>query len=82
MGEHMKFLNQCYQENIFLTSGRKIPRTGGIIIAQATSREAIEEIMRQDPFCKMNLATFSVTEFQNSQVHPVLKNPLKKIALS
>lgn len=29
---HKKFLNQQYAEGVFLMSGRKVPRTGGIII--------------------------------------------------
>lgn len=78
MPEHMKFLDICYKENIFLTSGRKVPRTGGIIIAQAESKEALEEIMAEDPFCKNGLAEITVTEFQNSQMHPAFRRMMKE----
>jgi len=73
MGEHMKFIRTCYEENLFLTSGRQVPRTGGIIIATGKSKEAIEALMREDPFCKHGLAECTVTEFQNSQTHPLFK---------
>ncbi len=68
MSDHMKFLNACYKNNLFIASGRKIPRTGGIILAIGSSKEAIEELMNQDPFVKLKLAEFKVTEFQTSQM--------------
>lgn len=73
MSEHMKFLKKYYKENIFVTSGRKVPRTGGIILALADNKEEIERIILQDPFIKNKLAEFSITEFNTSQYHPVLK---------
>ena len=79
MGEHMKFLKACYQANLFLASGRKVPRTGGIILATGSSREAIEELIRQDPFVSKGLATANVTEFQTSQLHPRLKEVIQSI---
>ena len=51
----------------FLVSGRKIPRDGGIILALAESREAIEHIARRDPFVARGLADFRVIEFRASQ---------------
>jgi uncharacterized protein YciI len=74
MGEHMKFLNACYKNKLFLASGRKVPRTGGIIVAVGSSKAAIEELMAQDPFVAKGLATVTVTEFQASQVRPELKS--------
>lgn len=54
-------------------SSRKVPRNGGIIIAQATDKKAIKKIMEQDPFFKTKLANFSITEFLASQKIPILK---------
>jgi len=73
MKEHMVFINQCYKENLFIVSGRKIPRTGGIILAQAKSKEALEALMKNDPFVAEGLAEFTIIEFQASQSHPDLK---------
>lgn len=58
--------------------GRKVPRTGGIILAQAESREALDRIISEDPFYIHKLAEFSVAEFLTSQYHPELKNLLGK----
>ena len=67
MRAHMKFLNKYYASGHFLISGRKIPREGGIILAVAESREQIEAIVREDPFCACGLVDFRVIEFRASQ---------------
>ena len=67
MRAHVKFLNRYYASGNFLLSGRKIPRDGGIILAVAESRERIEAIVREDPFCARGLADFRVIEFRASQ---------------
>lgn len=76
MTDHVKFLRKYYKQNVFIASGRKVPRTGGIILALAESKDEIEKIISEDPFHKHNLAEFSVTEFLTSQYHPQLKNLL------
>jgi uncharacterized protein YciI len=76
MTEHVKFLKKYYKQNTFVASGRKVPRTGGIILALAKSREEVEQIMREDPFCRHDLAEVTITEFLTSQYHPELKKIL------
>jgi uncharacterized protein YciI len=78
MTEHVKFLKKYYDQNVFLASGRKVPRTGGIILALADSKEAVEEIIKEDPFYSHKLAEFKITEFMTSQLHPDMKKVLKK----
>ena len=67
MKPHMAFLNKYYASGHFLVSGRKIPRDGGIILAVGKSREEIEAIAAQDPFCQKGVADFRVIEFRVSQ---------------
>lgn len=67
MTAHMRFLRKYYAAGNFLVSGRKIPRDGGIILAVGKSREEIDGIMQQDPFCKHGLADFRIIEFRASQ---------------
>jgi len=67
MRSHMAFLKKHYAAGRFLVSGRKIPRDGGIILALGKSRDEIEAIMRDDPFCKHGLAEARVIEFRASQ---------------
>ena len=77
MTDHVKFLNKYYKQNVFIASGRKVPRTGGIILAIANSKEEVEAIFKEDPFYTHKLAEFTVTEFLTSQAHPELKKFLK-----
>lgn len=73
MADHVKYLRKYYKKNIFVASGRKVPRTGGIILALADSKEAVEKLIKEDPFYKHELAEFTITEFLTSQYHPDLK---------
>jgi uncharacterized protein YciI len=77
MTEHVKFLHKYYKQNVFITSGRKVPRTGGIILAIGKSKAEIEAIVREDPFYIHHLAEFTITEFLTSQVHPDFKKLIK-----
>ena len=76
MGEHVRFLKKYYSKNVFVASGRKVPRTGGIILAVASSMDEIRMIMETDPFYTRKLTSFTITEFRTSQHHPDLTNLL------
>jgi uncharacterized protein YciI len=67
MREHMAFLKKYYAAGVFVASGRKIPRDGGIILATCDSRERLEAIVREDPFFTHGLADLRVIEFRLSQ---------------
>jgi uncharacterized protein YciI len=67
MAAHVRFLEKHYATGHFLVSGRKIPRDGGIIVAEGDNRQQIEAIMNEDPFCKHRLADARIIEFRASQ---------------
>ena len=67
MKRHMAYLDKHYDNGNFLISGRQVPRTGGIIIARARNRNAIEKIVKQDPFLKRKRASADIIEFIVSQ---------------
>jgi uncharacterized protein YciI len=67
MTAHVRFLKKYYAAGNFLVSGRKIPREGGIIVAVGESRQHIEAIASEDPFCTHGLADFRIIEFRASQ---------------
>lgn len=77
MAAHVKYLKKYYKADVFIMSGRKVPRIGGIIIAQADSKEILEKIIADDPFYKLKLAEFTITEFLTSQSHPQLKDLIR-----
>ena len=75
--DHVKFLDHYYEKNIFMASGRKVPRTGGVILAVAESIGEIEKIILDDPFHKLEMAEYTITEFTPSKFHPGLEGILK-----
>ena len=60
---HIDFLDEHYKKNLFLCSGRKVPRTGGVILCNCRSREEAEAIMEKDPFYKEGIAKYEIIEF-------------------
>lgn len=73
MRDHMAFLDKCYDAGVFIVSGRRDPRTGGVILAKAPAREDVEAIMALDPFVSRGLATFEIVAFRASQTSPAFK---------
>lgn len=63
IGEHRKFLERYYASGHFLLSGRKEPRTGGVILSKAETRAEIESIILNDPFKREHIAEYEIIEF-------------------
>jgi uncharacterized protein YciI len=63
IAEHVSFLDKYYAKGHFLISGRKEPRTGGVILAKANSVDVLNTILAEDPFHRENIADYEVTEF-------------------
>ncbi len=73
MEAHVQFLKKYYDADIFVASGRKVPRTGGIILALAKNEETLKKILMEDPFYTNRLADYTITQFLTSQYHPDLE---------
>lgn len=65
-GEHLKFLEIYYQKGIFVTSGRQVPRSGGVIIAKGCERFELENFLKDDPYFVHHLAEYEIYEFTPS----------------
>jgi uncharacterized protein YciI len=63
ISDHVTFLEKYYALGKFIASGRKVPRTGGIILVNASNKEEVDEIIKEDPFYVANVANYEVTEF-------------------
>ena len=48
LSEHIAYLERYYQEGVFVMSGRKQPRTGGVILMKASGREQVEKLIVED----------------------------------
>jgi uncharacterized protein YciI len=61
--KHLEFLGSCYEQGILIASGPQVPRNGGILIAKSSSKEALQNILGQDPFAINKCAEYSIYEF-------------------
>ncbi len=59
---HIQFLDKYYSEKKFIFSGRKNPRTGGVILVRNVTKDALMGIIQQDPFYQNSIADYDITE--------------------
>ncbi|MFF3957934.1 YciI family protein [Streptomyces sp. NPDC001890] len=63
MRDHVVWLDAQYAAGVFIASGRKNPRDGGVILAVGDDRKRIEEIVSRDPFAMRGVCAYRITEF-------------------
>jgi len=63
LSDHITYLKEQYKAGNFIISGRKVPRTGGIIISPMKTKDALLSVLNQDPFKKHDLADYTIIEF-------------------
>jgi uncharacterized protein YciI len=73
LGDHRAYLAASYANGTFLVSGPKEPRTGGVILASASSREELLATLAADPFQVHGIAEYQVTEFHARAAAPGLE---------
>jgi len=61
--EHVAWLDEQYAAGVFIASGRKNPRDGGVILAVGDERVAIERLAATDPFVVAGVCAYRITEF-------------------
>jgi uncharacterized protein YciI len=69
LAEHASFLDRGYANNYFIVSGRKNPRTGGVIISQLKDRAQLETIITEDPFYRLEIADYEIIEMIPTKFH-------------
>lgn len=62
--EHRTFLSRHYAAGHFLLSGRKVPRTGGVIFARADSLDEVAQWISEDPFRQAGLARYEIIAWE------------------
>jgi uncharacterized protein YciI len=65
LDEHVAWLRTHYEAGLFLASGRRNPRVGGVILA-AGDRKDVEVAVAADPFAVRGLARHTIIEFHPS----------------
>jgi uncharacterized protein YciI len=67
MRDHMAWIDEQYTAGRFLVSGRREPRTGGVIVAHGDDRPELEALVATDPFVTGGVATAEIVQFRASQ---------------
>ncbi len=60
---HREHLQRGVDAGMLLVSGPQQPRTGGILVVRAESRDALERFIADDPYSINRTATFQIIEF-------------------
>jgi uncharacterized protein YciI len=59
---HVQFLDKYYAAKKFIFSGRKNPRSGGIIVVRNVDKETLTDMIKEDPFYQNDIADYDITE--------------------
>jgi uncharacterized protein YciI len=70
LAAHRAHLQTGYDQGLLLASGPQVPRSGGILLARAPSREALEAFMARDPYRVQGLVDYRLVEFQPVKHQP------------
>lgn len=70
--EHRAWLDRCYEAGELLASGPQSPWVGGVLLAKAEDRAALEAVLAGDPFKKAGVATYELVEFTLTKSAPEL----------
>lgn len=71
LSEHRQYLQDLFDQDKLLVSGKLQPRTGGVIIAKNIYREEFEKILKNDPFARVS--KYTIIEFTPSLYDDCLK---------
>ncbi|WP_211882654.1 YciI family protein [Pseudarthrobacter albicanus] len=64
---HVTWLQDAFDEGVFMVAGRKIPRTGALLLSNA-ERDILDTALAKDPFYVNGVADFEVMEFHANRV--------------
>jgi len=73
METHLAWVKAGYDQGLFIASGRKIPRTGGVILARG-ERTELEAMCAADPFTVHGIAEYEITETAFTTTAPGFEN--------
>jgi uncharacterized protein YciI len=69
---HRDFLMEGFNRGILLYAGAQEPRTGGLALARAASRQELEDYFATDPYKVNNLSEYRYVEFKPAKYQPFL----------
>ena len=77
--DHRSYLKELIAKDKLLVSGRQNPPVGGVLIFKIASKEAVEQLLKEDPFTKAGVAEYKIIEFKPLQYDPALLSLLEQV---
>ncbi|WP_334175431.1 YciI family protein [Pseudoxanthobacter sp.] len=65
--EHVAFLERRFADGTLIAAGRRVPRTGGVILARGDDEAALRAVLAEDPFVRFDLAEVALTAFTTTR---------------
>ena len=60
---HIDYIKNLIAANKILAAGRQTPAIGAVIIANNISLDEFKNILKEDPYCKVDVAEYNIIEF-------------------
>ena len=73
MAGHVEWLDKGFADGLFVVSGRRVPRTGGVIVARSGDEAGLRAFLALDPFAVHGAARFDIVEFSATKTAPGLE---------
>ncbi len=70
--DHVAWLDQQYADGVFVLSGRRVPRIGGLILAMNTDEADLQARLAADPFAVHGYAEYEIIAVERPRVAPAL----------
>jgi uncharacterized protein YciI len=70
--DHMAWAARGFEAGVFVAGGRRMPPTGGVILA-IHDRKAVSALIDQEPFCRKGLAEIDLQEIEIMSTAPGLE---------
>jgi uncharacterized protein YciI len=62
LAPHRAYLQAHCDAGRFIMAGPQVPRTGGLILARAGSKEELRKLLEDDPFHRAGVAEYDIIE--------------------
>jgi uncharacterized protein YciI len=70
--EHIRHIEAWAERGIFRAWARRSPPAGGVLVAAAPDRAALERVLAEDPYVKAGVANPEIVDFNPANVRGVL----------
>ena len=68
MAEHTRWVQQGFDEGVFLVAGSLVDQQGGMVIAHNTTHDALSARLARDPFVAAEVVTAEITPMVPNRV--------------